>query len=85
RAGLAPLGYCSQAGFLIGCGLLELAGALPRDDAIEWARQASALQQLLSEAEMGELVKAVAYGRGLPDDAIGFARRDRRDSLRRPA
>lgn len=85
RAGLAPLGYCSQAGFLIGCGLLELAGALPRDDAVEWARQASALQQLISEAEMGELVKAIAYGRGLPDDAIGFARRDRRDSLRRQA
>ncbi|HRO61886.1 MAG TPA: SAM-dependent methyltransferase [Burkholderiaceae bacterium] len=85
RAGLEPLGYCSQAGFLIGCGLLELAGSLPRDDAIDWARQASALQQLMSEAEMGELVKAIAYGRRLPDDAIGFARRDRRDSLRRQA
>ena len=84
-AGLEVLGFTTQAGFLIGCGLLELAGALPRDDAVEWARQASALQQLISEAEMGELVKAIAYGRGLPDDAIGFARRDRRDSLRRQA
>ena len=47
------------------------------------ARQASALQQLLSEAEMGELFKAAAFGRGLPDDAIGFAHSDRRAVLER--
>jgi SAM-dependent MidA family methyltransferase len=80
-AGLALLGYSSQSAFLIGCGLPELAMQAPRGNAIDWARQASALQRLLSEAEMGELFKAVAFGRGLPDDALGFARSDRRAVL----
>ncbi|MCO5108456.1 MAG: SAM-dependent methyltransferase [Burkholderiaceae bacterium] len=80
-AGLAPLGYNSQARFLLDCGLLDRLGALPRDDAREWARQARAAQMLLSEAEMGELFKAIAFGRDVPDDAPGFATRDRRAVL----
>src|SRR5690606_22989052 len=76
EAGLDLLGYSSQSAFLIGCGLPELAMRAPRADALAWARQASALQKLLSEAEMGELFKVVAFGRGLPDEAIGFGRRD---------
>ena len=84
-SGLATLGYASQAGFLIACGLPELAmrvspGHAGQTD--DWARQASALQTLVSEAEMGELFKAIAWCRGLPDDAIGFARGDRRAALR---
>ncbi|RPH65876.1 MAG: class I SAM-dependent methyltransferase [Burkholderiales bacterium] len=81
RAGLAPLGYTSQARFLLDCGLLDRLAQLPRDDAREWARQAQAAQLLLSEAEMGELFKAIAFGRDVPDDAPGFATRDRRDML----
>lgn len=80
-AGLEPLGYTSQANFLISCGLPEIAMRGPRDDALEWARQAATLQQLVSEAQMGELFKAIAFGRGLPDDALGFARADRRGAL----
>jgi hypothetical protein len=30
---------------------------------------------------MGELFKAIAFGRGLPDDALGFARGDRSGAL----
>ncbi len=82
--GLAPLGYASQARFLIDCGLLEHLGALPRDDVRAWTRQAQAAQMLLSEAEMGELFKAIAFGRGVPDDAPGFATRDRRAALDGP-
>ncbi|MFA7665109.1 MAG: SAM-dependent methyltransferase [Burkholderiaceae bacterium] len=84
-AGLAPLGYAAQAGFLIGCGLAQLAMQVSPADAAAWARQAAGLQKLVSEAEMGELFKAIAWGRGLPDDAIGFADSDRRAALERPA
>jgi SAM-dependent MidA family methyltransferase len=80
-AGLATLGFNSQARFLLDCGLLDRLAALPRGDAREWAKQAQAAQMLLSEAEMGELFKAIAFGRDVPDDAPGFATRDRRAVL----
>lgn len=80
-AGLAPLGYASQASFLIGCGLPQLAMQISPDEPAAWARQAAAVQKLVSEAEMGELFKAIAWGRGLPDDAVGFSRGDRRAAL----
>ncbi|MCM5571638.1 SAM-dependent methyltransferase [Burkholderiaceae bacterium FT117] len=83
-AGLQPLGYASQASFLIGCGLPELAMRIRPEAAGDWARQAAALQKLVSEAEMGELFKAIAWARGLPDEAIGFARGDRRAALLAP-
>ena len=81
RAGLTPLGYNSQARFLLDCRLLDRLASRPRDDARQWARNAQAAQLLLSEAEMGELFKAIAFGREVPDDAPGFATRDRRDAL----
>ncbi len=80
-AGLQLLGYNSQARFLLDCGLLDRLAQVPRDDARLWAKQAQAAQMLLSEAEMGELFKAIAFGRGVPDDAPGFATRDRRGAL----
>ena len=80
-AGLQALGYNSQARFLLDCGLLDRLGQMPRDDARLWTQQAQAAQMLLSEAEMGELFKAIAFGRGVPDDAPGFATRDRRGAL----
>jgi SAM-dependent MidA family methyltransferase len=86
EAGLVPLGYASQARFLVNCGLLELlaqeAREMPRGpETPEQARRLGAVQALLSEAEMGELFKAIAFGRGLPDDAIGFAHGDRSGAL----
>lgn len=85
-AGMALLGYTSQARFLMNCGLLDLmaeaARASPRGPAtVEQVRRLGAVQTLLSEAEMGELFKAIAFGRGLPEDALGFARGDRSGTL----
>ena len=81
-AGLAPLGYVSQARFLIGTGLLDELGGLARGPTTpETARALGAAQTLLSEAEMGELFKVAAFGRGVPDDAPAFARGDRSGSL----
>ena len=42
---------------------------------------AQAVQVLLSEAEMGELFKAVAFGRGVGNEAMGFERGDRMATL----
>lgn len=72
--GLDVLGYTSQARFLMNAGIADhLAGADPRT--------LSAVQKLLSEAEMGELFKVLAVGRGVEPPLLGFTRGDRRDAL----
>jgi len=81
RAGLDVLGFASQARFLLDCGLLDACAAMSRDDLRNWTRETHAVQRLLSESEMGELFKAIAFGRAVPDDAIGFRTRDRRACL----
>src|SRR5690606_41473267 len=70
----------SQARFLMNAGLTELIRA-PGDDPAQRARQLTALNTLLSEAEMGELFKVLAVGRGLDAPLLGFVRGDRRDRL----
>jgi SAM-dependent MidA family methyltransferase len=81
-SGLDLLGYTSQAHFLLGCGLLEHFAAETPDSVLERARQAQALQQLVSEAEMGELFKVIAFGRAMEGDPpIGFSARDRSATL----
>jgi len=74
-AGLVVLGYTSQAHFLINCGLLDL---VQREHGP--ARTVEA-QRLLSEAEMGELVKVLAVGRGVEAPLLGFAGGDRLHTL----
>lgn len=75
-AGCRVLGYTSQARFLLNCGILELIET-PADDAARWLPEANALGRLLSEAEMGELFKVIAWGRGTDLSLIGFASGDR--------
>jgi SAM-dependent MidA family methyltransferase len=70
-AGLDVLGYTSQAHFLINCGVLDLLAAAQSPLA------SAAAQRLLSEAEMGELFKVLAVGRGVTGPLIGFANGDR--------
>ena len=90
QAELDLLGYTSQARFLLNCGLLDLLGAAvaagqqgetgaPRNRA--GLAQTAAVQKLLSEAEMGELFKVIALGRGLRAPLMGFAQGDRRAAL----
>lgn len=73
EGGLDVLGYTSQARFLMNAGLPELLNSDPQT--------LSAVQKLLSEAEMGELFKVLAIGRGIDQSLIGFIRGDRRDRL----
>jgi SAM-dependent MidA family methyltransferase len=74
EAGLQVLGYTSQAHFLLNCGLLD------RLQARHTPMLGTTAQRLVSEAEMGELFKVLAVGRGIGigiGPLIGFAHGDR--------
>jgi SAM-dependent MidA family methyltransferase len=73
-AGLAVLGYTTQARFLMNCGLLDL---LQGAD----LRSTANAQKLLTEHEMGELFKVIGFAKGCSFDAIGFAAGDRTHTL----
>jgi len=79
-AGLDLLGYAGQAQFLVNCGITDVLAETPADDAA-YAPLAAGAQKLLSPAEMGELFKVIALGRGVPEPLLGFARGDRRHTL----
>ena len=73
-AGLDVLGYTSQARLLMNCGLPDLMqGTDPRT--------LSAAHKLIAEHEMGELFKAIALGRGVDIQPLGFAAGDRTHRL----
>ena len=69
EAGADVLGYMNQASFLLAAGIAELLLALDPEDPKRYLPQASALQILVSPAEMGELFKVLVVGHGvaLPD------------------
>jgi SAM-dependent MidA family methyltransferase len=74
--GMSVLGYTSQAHFLVNLDITQALAALPADDAAAYARVVAPVQKLLSPAEMGELFKVLALGRGLTVPLAGFARGD---------
>ncbi|MBN4667674.1 MULTISPECIES: SAM-dependent methyltransferase [Pandoraea] len=83
QAGLDLLGFTSQARFLMNAGIVELMSALDPSDPKTYLPAAAAAQKLLSEAEMGELFKVIAFGRGMDEWAglIGFATGERSHAL----
>ncbi|MDB5923767.1 MAG: hypothetical protein JWN13_2703 [Betaproteobacteria bacterium] len=81
EAGHRVLGYTAQAQFLINCGITDLLAETPANDARAYAPVASAAHKLLSPAEMGELFKVIALGRGIDVPLIGFTRGDRTHTL----
>ena len=64
RAGLRVAGFATQASFLLGCGILDLLHAAGAPESIGYLREASAIQKLLSPAEMGEIFKVLLLARG---------------------
>jgi SAM-dependent MidA family methyltransferase len=72
-AGLNVLGYTSQAHFLINCGLLPPLVDAPLDEK-------TMAQKLITEHEMGELFKVVAFGT-TEWEPMGFAHGDRSYAL----
>lgn len=88
EGGLDVLGYISQAHFLMNCGITQhleqlhtLLDMQNPEHVQSWSQQVSAVQKLLSEAEMGELFKVLAIGKEISPPLIGFMMRDRRDFL----
>ncbi len=78
EAGLDVLGYACQARFLMNCGLLS---KLERATSVEIA----SVQKLMTEHEMGELFKVMAFGKtsskGVAWEPIGFTAGDRMHTL----
>ena len=81
NAGLDFLGYTTQATFLLNCGLTDVLARVSVDDCARYLPQAQAAQKLISPAEMGELFKVVALGKGMGETLIGFVRGDRGATL----
>ena len=57
-------GFATQASWLIGCGIPDLLSAVGAPDSLDYLRAASAVQTLVSPAEMGELFKVLLLSRG---------------------
>lgn len=76
-AGLQLLGYTTQAQFLINSGITQLLEQQPADTAGFPFALTAGVQKLLSPAEMGELFKVIALGRGIDGPLIGFASGDK--------
>jgi SAM-dependent MidA family methyltransferase len=51
------------------------------ENALHYAPIAAQAQKLLSPAEMGELFKVLAVGRGVKAPLLGFSRNDRSHTL----
>ena len=81
EAGLEVLGYATQAQFLVNCGITDVLGEANVENALHYAPIAAQAQKLLSPAEMGELFKVLAVGRGVQDPLLGFSRGDRSHTL----
>ena len=82
-AGAQILGYTTQAQFLVNCGITEVLAQKNAENALRYAPIAAQAQRLLSPAEMGELFKVLAVGKGptpLPP-LVGFTRGDRSHTL----
>ncbi len=80
-AGCRIAGYTTQAQFLVNCGITELLAGTPAEDVAAYLPQATAVQKLLSPAEMGELFKVLALSRGIEVPLLGFAEGDRSGRL----
>ncbi len=81
QAGLNVLGFATQAQFLINTGITDILGETPAHDARAYAPLAAQVQKLTSPAEMGELFKVLALGRGIDGPLIGFKHGDRTHTL----
>jgi SAM-dependent MidA family methyltransferase len=70
--GADVLGYTTQAYFLISCGLAVLVSAGDPTMTLSRLQGTSAVHRLISPAEMGELFKVLAIGKGIDFPLVGF-------------
>ena len=81
REGLDLLGYTTQASFLMNCGLTDVLARIPVEETKRYLLQTQAVRKLISPAEMGDLFKVMALGKGIEEVLIGFSQMDRSVSL----
>jgi SAM-dependent MidA family methyltransferase len=81
ESGLHLLGYASQALFLLGCGLDDIAARISQSDERAYLQFTNEVKKLTLPHEMGELFKVIALGRGLEIPLRGFRLQDRRARL----
>ena len=81
EGGAQVMGYANQAQFLINCGITGLLSQVSAHDTVRYAPLAAAAQKLLSPAEMGELFKVIALGKGIDTPLLGFTRGDKSHTL----
>lgn len=74
--GAQLLGYTSQAHFLINNDITQLLQAVSPESLRDYLPLSIQLQKLTSPAEMGELFKVIALGKGVESPLSGFARGD---------
>jgi SAM-dependent MidA family methyltransferase len=79
--GLTLSGFCSQAQFLMNCGILDLMSQVSPNDMALYAPLAAAAQKLLSPAEMGDLFKVIALSKNFEAPLLGFASGDKSHTL----
>lgn len=76
-AGLELLGYTTQAHFLVNAGITQLLQKNAPEQVQTYLPAVAAVQKLLSPAEMGELFKVIALGRGIERAPSGFSGGDK--------
>jgi len=75
-AGLELIGYTNQAFFLINGGITDLLAQHQPENVWDYLPLSGQLQKLTSPAEMGDLFKVIALGKGIAVSLTGFARGD---------
>lgn len=71
------LGYVTQAHFLINNGLADLMREISPEDVRAYLPLSAQMQKLTSPAEMGELFKVIALGKGMDEPLQSFIPGDR--------
>jgi len=77
NAGLKLLGYTTQAQFLVNAGITQLLQKSSPEHVQTYVPAVAGVQKLLSPAEMGELFKVIALGRGIERAPSGFSGGDK--------
>lgn len=76
-AGLHLYGYTTQAYFLINGGITDLLAETDSENIRDYLPLSAQLQKLTSPAEMGELFKIIALGKGINMPLCGFVSGDK--------
>jgi len=81
ESGMRVLGYTNQANFLMGAGLLDIAGLDKQQTETQQMEVAAQVKKLTLPHEMGELFKVIGFSKNRDIALAAFAFHDMRSSL----